>query len=584
MKTKPAPKKKPAAAAPKPIAEGKRQAIDTKLIDPHPHNRKIDPASVKGLAASMKAYGQVQPAVVRPHPDKKGRFQLGAGGRRFLAAKINGQPLDCIVRDLSDREIEAMLAVENLQREAPEPREEAAQIRRLFQLPDATPQAVAATLGKDDAWVKRRMRLLDLIDPVHDLWQEPDSDIHHLPVSTMELVAQLTPEQQMAIKEELFEDNYDTPTTQDVVGWISSMGCSLKDVKWLENPATFIKGCGPGCASSSAAADLFSQTEFADKKQLKCAQCMNPACFNKRKDLARAHAWQTVISRAPKGFIAITDRYQKDHRTIQLPDQSTITARESWDYNGWKACKKSDPAAKPFIVEKGDSVSLTWKTPPKNATTADTAGTTSASTVNSAASTVKTPEESRQASIDRLQAKRYDLVLKELREHVDKAILPTFDNTALALASLATAFGTTHTLSEAGAAYYAYRHEEEKAARPGEDVDDDLDEDDETTPSATAASPAWEKFRQGLASPQDGGFMLVNLWKGIRAVLAARLRTRSFTDRKSDIIKPMFMTEMREVAALTGFDMEAAYLRAAAACKPPGTLKDLDPVTLVKKS
>lgn len=579
MKTK-TPKKKPAAvlkdkagktpkaAAPVPFAEGKRQSIDTSLIDPHPHNRKITPDSCKGLAASMR-HGQIQPATVRPHPDKKGRFQLGAGGRRFVAAKMNGQPLDCIVRDLSDREIEAMLAVENLQREAPEPREEAAQIRRLFQLPDSTPQSVASILGKDEGWVKRRMRLLDLIDPVHELWQDPDSDCHHLSIASMELIAALTPEQQMALKEELLEDQYNAPSHKDVVNWIASMGCSLKDVKWLDEPATFIPGCGPACASSSAAADLFSQTEFADQKKLQCAQCLNPACFNKRKDLARAHAWQTVIARAPKGWHAISDRYG-EHLKIELPDQSTVTARRKWDFADWKACKKTDPAAKPFLVEEDDAVRLTWKAPPQNASAKDLAATGEA--------VVKTPEDSRQASIDRLQSKRYELVLKELTTHVEKAPMPAFDLAPLHLASLAAAFGTSHTRS-------TLSHYEWQNTTPANDADDDDLDDEAADEAADTPKPTlWDAYREGVAPGAGAGHMLVKLWQSVRTVLLTRLRDPAHTRRKCDLILPQFLGELAEVAQLTGFDMTASYLRAATACKPPATLKDLDPVTLEKKS
>ena len=106
MKTKPTPKPKPATATP--IAEGVRKSLDPALIDAHPHNRVIHPKTCKGLADSMRLHGQIQPATVRPHPDKKGRYQLGAGARRWHAAKLAKVPLDCIIRDLSDAEIESL--------------------------------------------------------------------------------------------------------------------------------------------------------------------------------------------------------------------------------------------------------------------------------------------------------------------------------------------------------------------------------------------------------------------------------------------------------------------------------------------
>lgn len=533
------------------ISTGKRESIDPKLIDPHPHNRSISPDSVIGLAQSMAAHGQIQPATVRPHPTKPGRYQLGAGCRRWHAAKINKQPLDCIVRDLSDAEIEAMLAVENLQREAPEPREEAAQIRRLFKLEGSTPQSVAAVLGRPEAWVKRRMRLLDLLDAVHEAWQDPESKLHNLPIASMELIASLSNELQMTFLEE-YGESYDAATHDDVVGFIRSQSCSLKDATWLDNPATFIPGCGPGCASSSAATDLFSNTEFADAKESKCAQCLNATCFRKREALARQHQWHTVLAKTPAGYYAITDRYGEDGRTITLPDESTLKLRSKYDFHGWKACKKTDPKARPFIEESGQTVKLTWKAPPEDAETIPK---------SSAESAVKTPEESQQVSIDRVQGKRYEKLRLELREHVDKAECPAFSPDphirADHLIALAAVFGTSHALR--GVTDSTYREHSRLVDRL-------------TTDSA------WDCYHKRV------GNMEATLWHSIRTILYTRLGDSAFTQRKSDLIKPEFITEMIHVSQLTGFDFPAAYARAAAACPPPASLKHLDPLTLKPKN
>lgn len=545
MKTKP--KTKPTITL---IAEGKRQQIDPKLIDPHPHNRQITLESCKGLAQSMASHGQIQPATVRPHPTKKGRFQLGAGARRWTAAKINNQPLDCIVRDLADAEIEAMLAVENLQRENPEPREEAAQIRRLFQLPSSTPQSVAAMLGRPDAWVKRRMKLLDLLDAVHEAWQDPDSRIHTLPIASMELIAALSNEVQMHFLEE-YNESYDNCSAADVTNFISHLACSLKDVTWLDNPATFVEGCGPGgCATSSAATDLFSNTEFADEKRLKCANCLNPACFNKREALARQDLWRTVIAKAPAGYYATTNEYGDDKRQITLADGSTLKLRGKHDFHGWKACKKSDAKAKPFLEEDSGrgTVTLTWKTPPADAEMIPK---------SSAETSVKTPEESVQASIDRVQGKRYEMVRLELRDHVNQVECPTFSPDpqirADHLIALAAIFGTDHALR--GVTDRGYREHSTLVDR------------------MTTDSP-WDCYHKNHGNKEAA------LWHSIRTVLHARLGDSSFTQRKSDLIKPVFLSEMIHVAQLTGFDYPAAYLRAATACKPPASLKHLDPITL----
>jgi ParB/RepB/Spo0J family partition protein len=565
MKTKPTPKPKPATATP--IAEGVRKSLDPALIDAHPHNRAIDPKTCKGLADSMRLHGQIQPATVRPHPDKKGRYQLGAGARRWHAAKLAKVPLDCIIRDLSDAEIEAMLAIENHQRENPDPKQEAAQIRRFMQSqPDAKPATLAAMLGRDEAWVKRRCRLLDLLDPVHDAWQDPTSKLHALPIASMELIAQLDNEKQMTFLEE-FGEGYDMADADTVTHWIASIACALDKVDWLDNPATFIPGCGPGCATTQSAGDLFAATEFTDHPRLRgCQNCLKPECFNKRKALARNHTWQTVIARAPKSFYATTHSHRAED--VILADQSTLKPRSKWDFRDWKACKKSDPAAKAFIEEDNDEVKLTWKTPPKDAETVPKA---------SSESGVKTVEETQQASIDRVMGKRLTLVLDELKEHVDHAPPPVinplmddadgtaaFDAQIHALLRLAAVFGTQHHCSTVNHLVY----------------DPDEPDDEE---SDTVDSPAGNKTWSDYANVTVKG-AIERLWRQIRGVFKTRLRDRSYTERKSDLIKPEFQLEMLQIARLTGFDYPAAMARAITAVKVPGSLQNLDPVTWKPKT
>ncbi len=567
-----------------PLPEGVRKRLPTALIDPHPDNRKIDPKSCKGLAASMKLFGQIQPATVRPHPDpkKKGRYQIGAGERRFHAAVINGADLDCLVCPLSDDQMAGLLVIENNQRENPDARHEATQIRRFTQShPAATPQQIAAMLGRDESWVKRRLRLLDLIEPVHTAWTDPKHNIHPLPIASLELIAQLTPEQQAEFLNEV-KHAYDTIDHDYVLSYISDLSCQLDKVTWLDNPATFVPGCGPGCATSSAAADLFSNTEFADRNTSKCAQCLNPACFKKRTDLARVHAWQLVLEKAPAGYYAITDKYSNGE--VTLYDNSTLKPKQRHDFHGWSNCKKTDPAAKPFVEEKDDTVNLTWKKPPLGAATLPLAAGETA---------VKTEEESLQSSIDRLQGKRYTLLLDELRDHVAKAPIPEFNDLTergiYGMVHLAACFGTHIRLNYVHGYIQDLDHGNDDASPPltAEELDeldeqtaDDRENDDDAADDerTNKRESPWDLFRQPNTS-----IHMVRLWKSIRKVLSERLRDRTYTDKKCTLIKPAFIQEMKEVATLTGFDFDAAYLRAANATKLPAALKHHDPVTLAKK-
>src|SRR5690348_7871803 len=90
-------------------------------ILPSASNRKdFDPTQLQELTQSILAHGIQQPLIVRPHPDPKhkGKFEIVAGERRWLAAgqaKIDSIP--CVVRALDTITALSIQATENLQRE-----------------------------------------------------------------------------------------------------------------------------------------------------------------------------------------------------------------------------------------------------------------------------------------------------------------------------------------------------------------------------------------------------------------------------------------------------------------------------------
>ncbi|MBW2656056.1 MAG: ParB/RepB/Spo0J family partition protein [Deltaproteobacteria bacterium] len=71
--------------------------IDIKKIDPSPyqHRKYFDKNSLKELGASILRDGLIEPIIVRPQ--KKGRYQLIAGERRFRAVKHLKLPLKSLM-------------------------------------------------------------------------------------------------------------------------------------------------------------------------------------------------------------------------------------------------------------------------------------------------------------------------------------------------------------------------------------------------------------------------------------------------------------------------------------------------------
>ena len=68
------------------------------------------------LVQSIETSGQQVPVLVRPHPEKSGRFQTAYGHRRIRAAAKLGQRVRAIVRELSDTELVLAQGKENTER------------------------------------------------------------------------------------------------------------------------------------------------------------------------------------------------------------------------------------------------------------------------------------------------------------------------------------------------------------------------------------------------------------------------------------------------------------------------------------
>ena len=81
----------------------------------HPFKVRMD-ESMMEMVDSVKQYGVLVPALVRPKPD--GGYEMIAGHRRRMASELAEKPtLSCIVRDMTDDEATIVMVDSNLQRE-----------------------------------------------------------------------------------------------------------------------------------------------------------------------------------------------------------------------------------------------------------------------------------------------------------------------------------------------------------------------------------------------------------------------------------------------------------------------------------
>ena len=144
------------------------QYISLPLLHPNPQQprRHFDETGLQELAASIRAYGILQPLTVRRM--EKG-YQLIAGERRLRAARIAGlREVPCLVARVDEQDAGMLALIENLQRRDLDCFEEAAAIARLIHRYGLSQEQAAEKLGRSQSAVANKLRLLRLEEPVVD--------------------------------------------------------------------------------------------------------------------------------------------------------------------------------------------------------------------------------------------------------------------------------------------------------------------------------------------------------------------------------------------------------------------------------
>ena len=145
------------------------QQLPLKAIVPNQFQpRKVFTSeSIQELAATIKEHGLLQPIIVREYaPDQ---YEIIAGERRYRAMQLLGwEKAPAIVQKMDDDESASMALVENLQREGLSAIEEGQAYVALMKLNHLTQGVLAQQLGKSQAFVANKIRLLKLSAPVQE--------------------------------------------------------------------------------------------------------------------------------------------------------------------------------------------------------------------------------------------------------------------------------------------------------------------------------------------------------------------------------------------------------------------------------
>lgn len=154
-------------------AEARRVPLSAIVPNPVQPRRVFSEAELAELAASIRENGLLQPLVVRPAHGSPGRFELIVGERRFRAVSILGwEDVPVVVREATDETVLVLALVENLQREALNPLEEADGYVALSEKFELSHADIAKAVGKDRSTVVNVVRLLKLPPSVRKLVED----------------------------------------------------------------------------------------------------------------------------------------------------------------------------------------------------------------------------------------------------------------------------------------------------------------------------------------------------------------------------------------------------------------------------
>ena len=125
------------------------------------------------LSNSIKEQGIIQPIVVRPDKSTKGKYEIIAGERRWLAAQKAGlHEVSVVILDVDDQKSLEIAIVENVQRQDLNPIEEAKGYQKLIKEFGYDHEKISKFMSKSRSHISNTLRLLTLPQDVIALIEE----------------------------------------------------------------------------------------------------------------------------------------------------------------------------------------------------------------------------------------------------------------------------------------------------------------------------------------------------------------------------------------------------------------------------
>ncbi len=186
-------------------------AVDRIAANPYQPRSSMDSEQLRGLAASIRENGVLQPLLVQAEGDG---YRLIAGHRRLEAARLAGlDHVPVVVRPQQGENVLLLALVENVQRADLSPLDEAAAYRELSRRFGLSADEIATQTGKSRSAVANSMRLLDLSPAVRNLLEAGSLTEGH----ARALLALRDPEQQAGAARTVIERGLNVRQTEALV-------------------------------------------------------------------------------------------------------------------------------------------------------------------------------------------------------------------------------------------------------------------------------------------------------------------------------------------------------------------------------
>ena len=141
--------------------------------NPYQPRQNFKEEKLEELANSIRKNGIIQPIAVRLNKSDKGKFEIVAGERRWLAAQRAGlHEIPVTILDLSDVESLEVAIVENIQRDDLNPIEEARGYKRLNEEFKYDHESISKLMSRSRSHISNTLRLLTLPSDIIAMLEE----------------------------------------------------------------------------------------------------------------------------------------------------------------------------------------------------------------------------------------------------------------------------------------------------------------------------------------------------------------------------------------------------------------------------